>query len=444
MLVITMIFFNRLRANPLRLLLYLEWILFAISMIAEFRIAKNAYPTYLKFSSVFPELNASFFPLSMFCAIAFIIMGLWLPRKVNWLTISYIVLGFVLIGIMAIASNATVRLFPPLLLIMIIRGCLSLNLLGSIFVAIISLIWFFSSLSFTINEFFTGIEFQQISTLITPRVSPEIISQIQSNEEHLRFMIVQMAINISILFFLISVFVFFLVNALKSEYFSQLELRQANQQLREYALLIEDRAMLQERNRIAREIHDSLGHSLAAQNIQLANALMYLNSNLKRAENFLLEAKQLASNALQEVRHSVSTLRSDPLQGKLLSVAVAKLIKDFEYSTEIIFNYKSSPTETVSREVTTAIYRIVQEALTNILKHSQATKVDITINNIDRFLQVLVQDNGIGFEPQENTTGFGIQGMKERTIALKGKFELDSMPDHGCQIIVTIPNRSKL
>ncbi|MEL6911344.1 MAG: histidine kinase [Cyanobacteria bacterium J06598_4] len=65
--------------------------------------------------------------------------------------------------------------------------------------------------------------------------------------------------------------------------------------------------MLQERNRIAREIHDSLGHSLAAQNIQLANALMYLNSNLKRAENFLLEAKQLASNALQEVRHSVST-----------------------------------------------------------------------------------------------------------------------------------------
>ena len=380
-----MIFVNRFNANSLRLLLYLEWILFTISMLAEFRISDSAYPLYLKFSPIFPESDPNLFPLSMFCAIAFLILGLWQPKSGDWLNIVYISLGFALIGITAIASNATVRLLPPLLLIMLIRGCLSLNLIGSLIVAIISLVWFFTSLFFTIGKHLNSIGIRQISTVIAPGIQPEIISQLQSNEAQLKFLLVQMAINISILFCLISLFVFLLVNALKSEYFSQIELKRANQQLRKYALLNEDRAMLQERNRIAREIHDSLGHSLTAQNIQLANALMYLGSNIRRTESFLQAAKQLGSNALQEVRHSVSTLRSDPLQGKLLSVAVAELIRDFRYRTEIVFNYKSSSTETIPREITTAIYRIVQEALTNILKHSQATKVDIRIKKIDRF-----------------------------------------------------------
>lgn len=437
-------FSNRLKASPLRLLLYLEWILFAVSLLAEFRISESAYPLYLRFSPIFPELNINLFPLSIFCAIAFLIMGLWQPKGSNWLNIGYIGLGFASIGIMAIASNATVRLFPPLLLIMVIRGCLIFDLIGSLIVAIISLAWFFISLFFTINEYANNINIRQLSTIISPTIQPEIITQLQNNEEQLKFLIVQMAINLSILFCLISVFVFLLVNALKSEYFSQLELKQVNQQLREYALLIEDRAMLQERNRIAREIHDSLGHSLTAQNIHLANALMYLRSNVQRTENFLLEAKQLTSNALQEVRHSVSTLRSDPLQGKQLTVAIAELVKDFEHRTEITFNFHSSIVTTIPRETTTAIYRIVQEAFTNMLKHSEATKVDIYLEEIDRYIQLCIQDNGVGFEPQENTTGFGIQGMKERTSALGGEFKLKSIPEKGCQIYVTIPWLRKL
>ncbi|MEM7760669.1 MAG: sensor histidine kinase [Cyanobacteria bacterium P01_A01_bin.40] len=439
-------FTNRLEAHSLRLLLYLEWILFAISMLAEFRIEKSSYPIYLLFPPIFPELSTNLFPLSMFCMIAFLILGLWQPREVNWQNIGYIGLGFALIGITAITSNATVRLLPPLLLIMLIRGCLSLNLVGSLIVAGISLSWFFTSLFLTINENVNTIGFKQIPMLISPNIQLEIISQLQSQESQLKFLIVQMAINISILFCLISLFVFLLVNALKSEYFSQLELKKANHKLREYALLIEDRAMLQERNRIAREIHDSLGHSLTAQNIQLANALMYLGSNFKRTENFLLKAKQLGSNALKEVRQSVSTLRSDPLQGKLLTVAIDELLKDFEYRTEVFFDYQSniSETITISREITTAVYRIVQEALTNMLKHSEATEVQLSLKIVDKYLQVEIQDNGVGFTPQENTTGFGIQGMQERTTALQGKFELDSMSNKGCRIKVAIPLFSKL
>lgn len=448
-------FSNRLKANPLRLLLYLEWILFVLSIIVEFVIEKDAHPIFLKFQPVFPEIYSNFFPLSIFFAITFLIIGLWYPRGNFWYSLGYIGLGFILIGITVFMSNATVRLFPPLLLIMVIRGCLSFNLIGSLLVATISIGCFFTSLYFTVFKHINSNNIQQLSTILPPGIAPEVIAKINSNEEQLKLLLKMMATNVSVFFCLISLFVFLLVNALKSEYLSQLELRQVNQQLREYALLIEDRAMLQERNRIAREIHDSLGHSLTAQNIQLANALMYLRSNLERTENFLLEAKQLTSNALKEVRQSVSTLRSDPLQGKLLTVAIADLITDCEYRAEIIFDYQSNLPKMMSREITTAVYRIVQEALTNMLKHSEATEVNLSLQiighrllrcetmeptvTVGQYLQLTMSDNGIGFDPQENTTGFGIQGMRERTNALGGEFKIESMLSKGCKITVIIP-----
>ncbi|WP_407894960.1 sensor histidine kinase [Scytonema sp. NUACC26] len=96
--------------------------------------------------------------------------------------------------------------------------------------------------------------------------------------------------------------------------------------------------LLQERNRIAREIHDSLGHSLTAQSIQLESALLFLQSNLEKAKTFLVEAKQLGSNALKEVRMSVATLRSDPLYGKSLESVLTVLIVDFQRRTRITPN----------------------------------------------------------------------------------------------------------
>ena len=202
--------------------------------------------------------------------------------------------------------------------------------------------------------------------------------------------------------------------------------------------------MLQERNRIAREIHDSLGHSLTAQNIQLANALLYLRSNLDRAESFLAEAKKLSSHALQDVRHSVATLRADPLQGKILKVAIAELVKDLQYRTEISFHYHNDIPDRLYKEITSTVYRIVQEALTNMIKHSEATEVKISLQLVVNYLEVQVKDNGTGFDPQENTTGFGIQGMRERTTALGGKFNLVSLPGKGCHVTATIPLVDKL
>lgn len=429
---------NRLKANPLRLLFYLEWILFFITMMGQFNVLRIPIPP-LRFPLFLPNVSPSVSPLSVLCMISFITLGLWQPQEKYWSNISYIALGFTLIGLASITSNASFSIFPGLLLIMVIRGCLSFKLPGSIIVAGISFSGFLLSLLLAIKNSFARLNIQQIPAIVTPGIKPEIIFQLYSNEEQLKALTINMAIHITVFFCMISLFVFLLVNALLSEYRSRQKLGVVNKQLREYALLIEDRAMLQERNRIAREIHDSLGHSLTAQNIQLANALLYLRSNLDNAENFLSEAKKLGSHALKEVRHSVATLRSDPLQGKLLTVAIAELMADLQYRTEIICHSQIEIPHQLPKEITTTVYRIVQEALTNMIKHSQATEVKISLQLIAKELKVQIKDNGKGFNPKENTTGFGIQGMRERTKALGGKFYLISLPEMGCQIIATIP-----
>ncbi|MGL5074653.1 MAG: sensor histidine kinase, partial [Waterburya sp.] len=393
---------NRLKANPLRWLLYLEWILFIISILGQVRSSNPSFPP-IKLPLFFPGINPAFSPISFLFAIVFLVIGIYQPHGKHWANIIYITLGFVLIGLTGIGGETNFRFFLPLLLIMVIRGCLTFKLPGSFIVAAISLSWFLATLYLAVKNSFSNLNMQQVPAIITPGIKPEIIYQLYSNKEQLKALIINLAMNITILFCLITVFVFILVNTLMSEYRSRQELGIVNEQLRKYALLIEDRAMLQERNRIAREIHDSLGHSLTAQNIQLANALLYLRSNLERSESFLAEAKKLGSHALQDVRQSVATLRADPLQGKILKVAIAELVKDLQYRTEINFHYQSDIPDFLTNEITSTVYRIVQEALTNMMKHSQATEVKISLKLLVNYLEVQVKDNGMGFDPQENT-----------------------------------------
>lgn len=235
-------------------------------------------------------------------------------------------------------------------------------------------------------------------------------------------------------------FVMLLINALLEERKSRAELMVAHEQLRQYSLRIEDQSALQERNRIAREIHDSLGHTLTAQSIQLDSASLLLKSNdFEQAIAFLSEAKQLCQQALQEVRQSVSTLRNHPLQRKSLDIIVRELAKEFQTTTAIAPTVQIRINCAVPPEIVSAVYRILQEAFTNITRHSRATEVTIQVFTQSLTLHLLVLDNGKGFDPAQNQTGFGLQGMRERTATLGGKFSLGSRPDAGCSITVQIP-----
>ncbi len=277
-----------------------------------------------------------------------------------------------------------------------------------------------------------------ISFLLTLFFRAEIPKQPMAQEQ-VRFTVLLLKLNATLFFGLTLVFVLLLINALLAERQSRDKLTLANEQLRQYALRITDQVTLQERNRIARDIHDSLGHSLTALNIQLEGALKLWQSNPARAQTFLAEAKRLGSTALQEVRQSVSALRSDPLQGQSLADAIAALVEEAYHVTGVLPDYSINLSCPIPVEVSTAVYRIVQEALTNICKHAAATEVQIQLSTTTTELSLVIQDNGKGFSLDQNTTGFGLQGMRERAVALEGQFDIQSEPAGGCRIVAHFP-----
>jgi signal transduction histidine kinase len=219
----------------------------------------------------------------------------------------------------------------------------------------------------------------------------------------------------------------------------QAKLFKALEQERSLNQRIEEMAVLEERNRIARDIHDSLGHALVALNIQIETALTLWQDAPERAYTILTEAKQLGSEALQAVRESVSDMRSDPLQGQLLDVAIATLIQEFHHTAGVLPECHIDLSRPLSNQVNTVVYRIVQEGLTNIYKHAKAKAVQLQIQTTADSLLLVLQDNGNGFQIDQNRTGFGLQGMRERTTALGGQLEITSNPGTGCRITARFP-----
>ena len=219
---------------------------------------------------------------------------------------------------------------------------------------------------------------------------------------------------------------------------AEAELLKALAQEKELNHRIEAMATLEERHRIARDIHDSIGHALVALNIQMETALTLWQSNAEKAYAFLVEAKQLGSKALQAVRQSVLEIRSDPLQGQMLQEAIATLIQEFHQTTGIVPDCHIAISQPLSNSVNTVVYRIVQEGLTNISKHANATAVQIQIQTTTAAeLLLVLEDNGKGFRVNDNKTGFGLQGMQERTAAVGGQLEIISAPGVGCRITAT-------
>lgn len=415
----------QLKTHPFRLLLYLEWILLVITILGELPWESIPYlGTLLGESSNTPKLLPYSWLLNIFCIVGFGLMGLRLPRGTTVSKWLYTALELGIIWLVTALGSWRISFLSPYLIV-VIRSCLIFKPTGRLLATGLVFISFLLSLVISLKDL-PAIQLE----LAQPR--PVTLNQI-------RIWFIINSINTAFLFGLVLIFVLMLVNALLAERQSRQKLALAHDQLRQYALRIEDQATLQERNRIAREMHDSLGHALTAQSIQLENALLFCHSNPDKTQAFLSEARHLAAMALKEIRQSISTLRSDPLQGRNLESAVATLIDDFRKRTNIAPDCTICLARSVMAEVKTAIYRIVQEALTNISKHSDATQVTLQLQTTPEYLHLLIEDNGRGFNPEQNTTGFGLQGMRERTVALGGHFKLESEIETGCRITVDIP-----
>lgn len=223
---------------------------------------------------------------------------------------------------------------------------------------------------------------------------------------------------------------------------AEVELRRALEQERELNQQIEELATLEERNRIARDIHDSLGHLLVGLNAQMEASLALWQDNPERAYKFLAKAKQLGSDALQATRESVSSLRSDPLQGRSLLAAIDLLTQEFYRTTGIQPICQLHLPNSLSNRINTVVYRIVQEGLTNICKHAHPTVVRLQIQCTATNLSLTLQDDGQGFLINANRAGYGLQGMQERVHALQGTLNITSELGTGCCITVSLPLQS--
>ncbi|WP_375514068.1 sensor histidine kinase [uncultured Nostoc sp.] len=397
----------RLTYPSFRLLLYLEWLLLATAMFMEVLL-----PFELSWSLL----------LRVVVIATFSLMGLRLPMVKLERKLFYTALEFGLILLPTIQHSLSPRSFLLLCLVLVMRSCLIFKRSGQLVVLILSLV--------------------SHGTLFLSRpIEPKNFMR-----DKMIAMSWDWRLSNMLLFSLTLVFALLLINALLAERQSreQLEITHqqleiTNQQLCQYALRIEDQATLQERNRIAREIHDGLGHTLVAQTIQINNTLLFWESNNHKALTFLKQAKELGAEALLEIRRSLSVLRSNPLQGQSLKSAIEKLLTDFQQITGIQPDCKIDLPYTLPTEVNTALYRIVQESLTNICKHAQATSVTVGLLAEAGMIHVSIEDNGKGFNPTQNTTGFGLQGMRERAVALGAQLNLHSQLGTGCCISVSLP-----
>jgi signal transduction histidine kinase len=402
--------FSMFMRHPLRLLLYIEWILFAVVMAVEVSPHRNQSldrPAWLNIGVV------------VFLAL----MGLRLPAAGK---LSFKVLYTIAeILPIAIASALGMRTVGVLYAIVVFRSYLIFGRQYRMWIT--AGIFALSLLTTTLRA-----ERKSIANRLTerPQVTQTDTKRIDRDEFRWGFVAMFGGILVSLQL---------LVDRILAEKQAKEELSIANQRIRNYALRAEEVATLQERNRIAREIHDSLGHSLTALNLHLEMALKLANIQPDRSREVLTEAKRLGSIALQDVRQSVSTLRSDPLQGQDLPAAIHKLIDDLKLATQIepICHLDLPPA--LPPDVATAIYRIVQEALTNITKYAEATEAIVSLYTTTDTIELKIADNGRGFNPTHNTTGFGLQGMRERVLSLQGKFEINSAPGEGCQIMAVIP-----
>lgn len=211
-----------------------------------------------------------------------------------------------------------------------------------------------------------------------------------------------------IIFFIIYsvglVFMFLMTQVVESEKESRhkaekllQELEKSHQQLQEYALRVADLATSEERNRLARDIHDSLGHYMTVINVQLEKALAFRDKQPATADQAVRDAKQMASEALTDIRRSVSVLR-DSTSTFSLTDELQRLVNNSRGDHLAIALTVEGDEECLAQPVRMTLFRAAQEGLTNVQKHAQADQVQINLDLSNQQGRLELIDNGIGFD----------------------------------------------
>ena len=233
----------------------------------------------------------------------------------------------------------------------------------------------------------------------------------------------------------------FFINVLVMRMRTQQEsLRTANANLTHYASTLEQLAVSRERNRLARELHDTLAHSLTALSVSLEAAKAYFDIDPQQSRELIETSLEATRKGVDDTRRALRALRSSDLEDLGLRLAIRKVAESaaarFALNLELDLQ---DPMPSLSPDVEQTIYRVAQESIENIAKHSRATKFSIRLSYNGR-ATLLIQDDGMGFDmkSKEPTGHFGLVGMRERAELAGGKLKIESEKGKGTKVVLTI------
>ena len=215
------------------------------------------------------------------------------------------------------------------------------------------------------------------------------------------------------------------------------QLQMANRKLEEYAQEQVRMTETRERNRLAREIHDTLGHSLTGIITGIEACIMLMDIAPEATKEQLRAIAEVARNGITDVRHSVNALRPDALETLSLESAIRKLVEESEKSTgvkiDLVFPENLQDLDQDEEDV---LYRIVQESITNAIRHGKATHIDVRMVHVDNDLRIRIADNGKGCDNIQS--GFGLHHMQERIDMLKGTLSYSGKDGFVIEAVVPI------
>ncbi len=218
------------------------------------------------------------------------------------------------------------------------------------------------------------------------------------------------------------------------------ELQETHRQLQDYALRAEELAVVEERNRLAREMHDTIGHRLTVASVQLEGAQRLCPSDPDQAANMIGTVRQQVREALAELRATVAALRT-PIEADLhLRSSLKRLISQFEEATGLTV-HQLLPEEMphLPNPHRLALVRTAQEGLTNVQKHAGASQVWVVLSTRDNAITLLISDDGKGISLGGKPAGYGLRGLRERASQLDGELYLEPRQGGGSQLSLRLP-----
>ena len=198
-------------------------------------------------------------------------------------------------------------------------------------------------------------------------------------------------------------------------------------------------ATVDERNRLARDLHDSVKQQLFATTMQLGAAESLMATDPDAAKNHLAEANQLAKHAQKELTGLIQELRPAALEGQGLPEALRAYAVDWSRHAQINANVRLQNEQPLPLALEQILFRVAQEALSNISRHSQAAYVDLHLSWQDDTFTMTIKDDGIGFDMETITAGFGLKSMAERLEGINGRLSITSGVGEGTAVQAIVP-----